>query len=229
MIQDHDRSENNPQADPQQPYETFIAKYENLARYNFVILTLPISLDVQRAVAEFSTSSGTPIFYLHCLGFYSHFTAQLPKVFPIVDTHPDPASTTDLRLLGPWSEISHFAREKMANLDSMDDEEHGHIPYVIILLHYLEEWKASHNGRPPVTYKEKSEFRETVRGAARTNNAEGGEENFDEAAAAVLKTVNFHAPGSAVMDVFNADECQRISQDVSEETFWCLLSLKLTI
>ena len=223
-MQHHSKGKNYSHTDPLQPYETFVANDENLSSYSFIILTLPISLDVQRVVSEFSTSSATPVFYLHCLGFYSHFTAQLPKAFPIVDTHPDPTSTTDLRLLEPWPEISHFAQEKMKSLDSMDDEEHGHIPYVIILLHYLEEWKASHKGQPPATYKEKSEFREMVRGAARTKNAEGGEENFEEAVAAVLKTVNFHTAGSAVKDVFNADECQRISEDVSDETGWTPLS-----
>ena len=100
-------------------------------------------------------------------------------------------------------------------MDSLDEEEHGHLPYLVLLLHYLEIWKTAHEGKPPVAYREKSEFRDMVRRGARTNNAEGGEENFDEAVGAVLKTVNPHAPSSAVKEVFDARECDELEPDVS--------------
>lgn len=100
------------------------------------------------------------------------------------------------------------------DLEKMDDEEHGHLSYVILLLHYLESWRDAHDAKPPQTYKEKTEFREMVRQGARTGNAEGGEENFDEAVGAVLKALNPHTPGSAVKEVFAAPECQNLTKDV---------------
>ena len=84
----------------------------------------------------------------------------------------------------------------------MDAHEHGHIPYVVLLLYYLRKWKDKH-GQFPTSYKDKKEFREFLSGSARTNNAEGGEENYDEAAAAVLKTVVAPTVSSAVKEVFD--------------------------
>ena len=120
----------------------------------------------------------------------------------------------DLRLLEPWPELSEYFHRKTKGLELMDNDEHGHIPYVILLLHYLELWKASHGTHPPETYKEKTEFREMVRRGARTGSAEGGEENFDEAVGAVLKTLSSHAPSRAVKEVLGAPECQDLNNHV---------------
>ncbi|MDI1486507.1 MAG: hypothetical protein OHK93_005738 [Ramalina farinacea] len=151
-------------------------------RYTLILLIGP-SPHVQQ-LSKYCSKTSIPLFYVHSLGFYSHFSIQLPHQFPIVDTHPDPASTQDLRLLNPWPELSDYAKEKTSNLDSLSDHDHGHIPYLLLLLHYLEEWKASHNDLPPQNYSEKKEFKDLVTAGARTSNPEGGEENYDEAAAA---------------------------------------------
>jgi amyloid beta precursor protein binding protein 1 len=95
-----------------------------------------------------------------------------------------------------------FARELTKDIDGLDNFEHGHLPYVVILLHYLEQWKAAHDGKYPATYKEKTEFRKMVQSAARTDNPEGGEENFEEAAAAVLKTLVPPSLPSGLKEVF---------------------------
>jgi len=102
----------------------------------------------------------------------------------------------------------------------MDHETHGHVPYVVLLLFYLERWKESHDGKPPQNYREKSDFRDTVRKAARTNNAEGGEENFDEAVGAVLKNLNMPELSSAVKEVFKASECQKVTAESAN--FWLI-------
>lgn len=133
---------------------------------------------------------------------------QLPEKFPVVDTHPDPASTQDLRLVNPWQDLLFFKDEQFGDLDSMNDHEHSHVPYVILLLHYLAEWKASHGGNPPASYSEKKEFKAIVEKGARTHNADGGEENFDEAAAAVLKSLNPPSISSGLREVFDDEECQ---------------------
>lgn len=154
------------------------------------------------------------MFYIHSIGFYSHFTVQLPPAFPIVDTHPDPVTTNDLRLLNPWPELLTLAEEKTAGLESMDQEQHGHVPYLLLLLHYLEQWKNEHNGNVPQNYNEKTAFRDLVRKGEQTNYAEGGEENYEEAIGAVLKTINPATVSSAVKEVFNAPECQNLTPTV---------------
>jgi amyloid beta precursor protein binding protein 1 len=164
--------------------------------------THPIRPEQLSRLEAYGEQHRTPLVAIHSAGFYSYFQINLPGAFPIVDTHPDETATTDLRLLTPWPELVAFAEELTKDIDGLDNFEHGHLPYVVILLHYLEQWKAAHDGKYPTTFKEKTELREIVKGAARTNNPEGGEENFDEAAAAVVKTVVRPSLPSGLKEVF---------------------------
>jgi len=160
-----------------------------------------------------------PVIHILSVGFYSSFSIQLPAVFPIVDTHPDPASTQDMRLLNPWPELSAIVPK---SLDALEDHDHGHVPYLLILLHYLETWKSSHDGKPPANYKEKSAFRDMVRSGTRTKNAEGGEENYDEAVAAVLKSLNPPSLNSGVREMFERDQCRTAGP--GSANFWIIAS-----
>jgi NEDD8-activating enzyme E1 regulatory subunit len=55
----------------------------------------------------------------------------------VVETHPE--DVVDLRLNEPWPELRRIVES--LNFEDMDDMEHGHIPYVLILLKFLEIWK----------------------------------------------------------------------------------------
>lgn len=145
----------------------------------------------------------------------------MPSEFPIVDTHPDPDSIQDLRLLAPWPELSAEV-SALGDLSVLSDHDHGHVPYVLLLLHYLEGWKKSHSGKYPDTFKEKTQFRDLVRAGARTSNAEGGEENFDEAAGAVLKTITPPAIGAGCREMFEVLDSSSVNQRASN--FWSIAS-----
>ena len=171
-------------------------------------------------ICQHAYRSSIPLFYIHCQGFFSHFSVQLPAQFPIVDTHPDPASTQDLRLLNPWPELLEFLEQKTVHLESLSDHDHGHVPYLLILLYFLQIWKASHDGRYPANYSEKKEFKALLESGARTNNSEGGEENYDEAAAAVLKSLNPPSVSSGLREVFVSDDCQNLKP--TSANFWVI-------
>ena len=171
-------------------------------------------------ICQHADKLSIPLFYIHCQGFFSHFSVQLPAQFPIVDTHPDPASTQDLRLLNPWPELAELLDKKTSNLDSLSDHDHGHVPYLLILLYFLKVWKASHDGQNPANYSEKKEFKALVERGARTKNSEGGEENFEEAAAAVLKSLNPPSISSGLREVFDADDCQNLKP--TSANFWMI-------
>ena len=171
-------------------------------------------------ICQYANNSSIPLFYIHCQGFFSHFSLQLPAQFPIVDTHPDPASTQDLRLLNPWPELLEFLEKKTGGLEALSDHDHGHVPYLLILLHFLNVWKALHDGQVPASYSEKKEFKALIQRAARTNNSEGGEENFEEAAAAVLKSLNPPSISSELRAVFEADDCQNLKP--TSANFWII-------
>lgn len=169
--------------------------------FTMIMYTLPIDPAHLAVLQSYGGKYLAPLVAIHSAGLYSYFRASLPGTFPIVDTHPDEASTTDLRLLSPWPELREFAAQ-MKDLDSMDNHEHGHIPYVVILLHYLQQWKDAH-GEYPKNYAEKTEFRKLVADGARRDNPEGGEENFDEAVAAVVKTIVPSSLPSSLKEVFD--------------------------
>lgn len=170
--------------------------------FTTILYSYPIHPDHLKVLHDYGNKNLTPIFAVHSVGLYSYFRISLPGSFPVVDTHPDETATTDLRLLSPWPELLEFSADMTKDIDTMDNHDHGHIPYVVILLYYLEKWKETH-GSFPTTYSEKTQFRKMVASGARTDNPEGGEENYDEAVAAVVKTVVPSRLPSSLKEVFD--------------------------
>lgn len=195
-----------------EPLEEFVTK--DFTPYTLILVAAPVDPDMLSTIQVKAQEMGIPVFYMHCVGYYSHFSLQLPSAFPIVDTHPDPIATTDLRLTKPWPALSEFAKEKAADMNNMKPEDKAHIPYVALLLHYLEEWRAVHDGKIPDTYKEKTAFRDMVR------RGSPDEENFDEACAAVLKSLNPPTPSSTVRDILSAPEAQNLTP--TSPSFWVI-------
>lgn len=164
-----------------------------------MVLILPAAESHVSLVKAYSDEHQIPYITVHSTGFYSYFRVHFPGNFPIVDTHPDETATTDLRLLSPWPELSEFAAKSTRDLEQLNDHEHGHVPYICLLLHYLAKWKKE-NSSYPTTYKEKTAFRSMVAAGARSA---GGEENYDEAVAAVLKTLLPPTLSSSVRAIFD--------------------------
>lgn len=192
---------------------------EHSPTFTTILYTCPIHPDDLKLVEGYAQEHKTPVIAVHSAGLYSYFRISLPGAFPIVDTHPDVTATTDLRLLAPWPELLDFSKGMTENIESLSDHDHGHLPYVVILLHYLDQWKETHNGAYPSTYKEKAEFRKMVADATRRSNAEGGEENFDEAVAAVMVTVTPPSLPSGLKEVFEYGHSGQVKQKTG---FWLI-------
>ncbi|KAK0120591.1 hypothetical protein ONS96_010795 [Cadophora gregata f. sp. sojae] len=186
-------------------------------KYTIILYTNPIEPEALEAAQSYALEHKVPLISIHSAGFYSYFRTFLPGSFPIVDTHPDSTVTTDLRLLTPWDELSNFAADLTKDIDSQSANEHGHIPWIALILHFLARWKEDH-GSLPSTYKDKTAFRKLVADATRTDNPEGGEENFEEAVAAVLKTVSAPTLSSAVREVFD----HKPNELESTSSFWII-------
>ncbi|KAF2720613.1 hypothetical protein K431DRAFT_285713 [Polychaeton citri CBS 116435] len=178
-----------------EPLESFVTRKDSLLPYTLILVAAPIDPSLLDVIQNHAQEVAVPTFYMHSVGFYAHCSVCLPSDFPIVDTHPDPETTSDLRLLSPWPALLEFAKEMAQDVDLMPAEQKAHVPYICLLLHYLDRWKSEHNGQPPQNYKEKTEFRDVVRAG------DFNEENFDEAVAAVLKSLNPPTPPSTVRDI----------------------------
>lgn len=170
--------------------------------FTLVLYTTPIEDELLKTVKSYCQTHKVPLVSINSLGFYSYFNITYNGNFPIVDTHPDSTAITDLRLLSPWPELTKFAQELTVDINNLTAHKHGHIPYIALLLHYLEEWKAENSGSVPQSYADKVKFRKAVAAGARTDSPEGAEENYDEATAAVLKTISLPSLPSSVREVF---------------------------
>ncbi|XWW95696.1 hypothetical protein V2A60_003663 [Cordyceps javanica] len=201
---------------PKSPGESDLkAVLSNATPYTIILYTLPLPSETIQTLEEYSLLHRIPLVAMRSVGFYGYFRIALTSVFPVVDTHPDETSTADLRLLTPWPELSQFAQELTRDLDGLDDHLHGHVPLVAILLHYLETWKRNHDGALPTAYSDKIAFRNLVSDGMRRNNAEGGEENFEEAVGAVMKHVTPQSLPSSLREVFEYDDSNK-----TKSSFW---------
>ena len=63
---------------------------------------------------------------------------------------------------------------------TLDNQQHAHVPYPLILVKQAQKWKATHNGALPTTFADKQEFQATIKAAARNWD---NELNFQEAVA----------------------------------------------
>ncbi|KAI0854181.1 hypothetical protein F5Y00DRAFT_222469 [Daldinia vernicosa] len=192
---------------------------ESSPTFTLIMYTNPIKKELLSIMKSYASQHKTPLVAIHSAGFYSYFRISLPGTFPIVDTHPEVEKTTDLRLLNPWPELIEFSRDMTKDIDALDDHEHGHLPYVVILLHYLEEWRQSHNGQNPTSYNDKTAFNKFVLSKARTNNPEGGEENFQEAATAINKNIKAPELEPGVQEIFNHQVANEIER---QSSFWVI-------
>ncbi|KAL9109167.1 MAG: hypothetical protein Q9227_006092 [Pyrenula ochraceoflavens] len=185
-----------------------------LSPFNLVLLCGPVP-DAGWQICDYAKDKQIPLVYVYSLGFYSTFSVQLPDDFPIVDTHPEPESTQDLRILAPWPDLLALVPDE---IESLSDHDYGHVPYIILLLYYLRRWKDTHQNNPPSNFKEKVQFRDLINSAARRTSGDGSE-NFDEAAAAVLKTLNPSELPSSLKEVF-----ARSAKPPSKSSFWIIAS-----
>lgn len=197
--------------DHDQPHLDLRDLFDSSDAFTVILYTLPLKADQIDLITAYTREHRIPLIAVHSVGFYSYFSTRLPGTLPVVETHPEEAANADLRLLSPWPELAAFATDMTRDIDSLDDHDHGHLPLVVILLHYLSVWRKSHGDANPTSYKDKLAFRALVAEAMRKNNAEGGEENFEEAAAAVMKLVTSHPLPSSLRQVFDHREQLEVS------------------
>lgn len=114
----------------------------------------------------------------------THFRPPLQNCVPevcIIESRPD-NEVHDLRLGNAWPDLKSVVMS--IDLASLDETEHSHVPYAVILIKAAEHWKDRHQGNLPKGSKENSEFKDLVRSWQRSiDGCPMPEENFAEAVA----------------------------------------------
>ena len=65
----------------------------------------------------------------------------------IIESKPE-AIITDLRLSEPFETLKEYVNG-FKTLSEMENIEHCHVPYVVLLMILMSEWKEKHNGHLP--------------------------------------------------------------------------------
>ncbi|PFX26195.1 NEDD8-activating enzyme E1 regulatory subunit-like [Stylophora pistillata] len=163
-------------------------------------------------------SSNIPLLVCHSYGFIGCMRIVLQE-HCVVESHPD-STHPDLRLDRPFPGLVQYV--DALDLNTMTKQEHGHTPYVVLLLKYLNKWKAEHKDRAPQNYKEKDMFKQTIRGGILVNKdgIPEEEENFDEAIRAVNTALVPTRIPCEVSKIFADDFCSNFTE--SRSSFWIL-------
>ncbi|CDO73930.1 hypothetical protein BN946_scf185016.g87 [Trametes cinnabarina] len=135
-----------------------------------------------------SSPDGPPLVAVRSAGFLSEFHIQYHE-------HCD--SAPSLRITRPFPALLEWARG--LDLQNMDPTTHGHIPFVVILVKLVDEWRQSHDGNLPKTAEEKREFKSNILAL----KIKPDEENFDEAEAQAWRVWSEPAVPSDVQSLFS--------------------------
>ncbi|KAI5970291.1 hypothetical protein CANMA_000643 [Candida margitis] len=115
-----------------------------------------------------------PLLVVNTVGFYGSLNL-IANESTVIETH-DPSKLFDLRIDKPWPELQQYADS--FRMDELNDQDHAHVPYIVIFIKALQFWKTTHNGEPPSTYNEKKSFKNLIESMSRNINLET---NFIEA------------------------------------------------
>ncbi|CAO3651484.1 unnamed protein product [Mucor hiemalis] len=145
-------------------------------------------------------------------GLVGLFNIQAPE-HTVIETHPENA--TDLRLSTPFQQLSDYV--KAYDLDGLDQTDHGQVPFVVVLLKYVEKWKEEDVSiQLPLSYKQRKELESKIRADKKTPD----EENFDEAIANAWRLGSAENITDEVRQIFEDPSCQ--SAHSGSPYFWIL-------
>lgn len=137
------------------------------------------------------------------------------KSYKFIETHSE--KILDLRLLDPWEEL--VAYSDSIKLEELELQQHSQIPFLIIQLKAMQEYKKQHNGEFPRAYSDRKVYKAIIQDWKKSYD----ELNFDEALTNSNKIFNFQKIPGDLQKIF---DCLNEDFD-SNDKFWLLVrSLK---
>ncbi|KAL1560826.1 NEDD8-activating enzyme E1 regulatory subunit axr1 [Salvia divinorum] len=136
------------------------------------------------------------------------------KEHTVIESKPD-HFLDDLRLNNPWPELRSYAES--IDLDTADPVAHKHIPYVIILIKMVEDWRITHNGQLPSTREEKKVFKDLIK----AKKIASDEDNYKEAMEASFKVFTPQGISPSLQQIID-DSCAEVNSNSSD--FWVMVA-----
>ncbi|KAL0570651.1 hypothetical protein V5O48_011318 [Marasmius crinis-equi] len=163
-----------------------------------------------------SDTLNPPLIVVNSAGFLAEFSIQFHE-HPIIESHTE--TTPSLRIDKAFPALFDYSTK--LDFEKLDPTDHGHVPYVIILVHLLDKWKKEHGGNPPKTYDEKKAFKASILALKKKID----EENFDEAEAQAYRCWTETTVPSDIAKLFDEPKLGELTPD-TPHFFHLLYALK---
>lgn len=155
-----------------------------------------------------------PLMIADTVGFYAYLRIVY-REHTVIETHPE--SLVELRLDKPWKELRDYTDS--FNLETLSASDLAHVPYVVLLLIHINNWKKHHNGNLPKTLDEKRAFKQQISDSKGTDDPE----NFDEAVASVWRLATPSGiPSYKTNELLEHPQVANLSP--SSDSFWILVA-----
>jgi len=195
------------------PSQLILQEPNFFKQFTVVVANNMVEKDV-RQLAAICWSSNVALVVLRSWGLIGYIRVCVPE-HTIVESKPD-NPPDDLRLSQPFPELANYAAS--FQMDKMDSSQHSHTPFVVILLQYLEKWKAEHGGKLPEAYAEKKAFKDGILKCQRKTD----EENFGEAFKSAHKAYAPISIPTFTQAVLNDQKAANPTAD--SDKFWIMAS-----
>lgn len=198
----------------QEDIEILLQKPEFWANFNVVVVSEQLPSLALQALKQLLWEKGIPLLVVSTCGFYATLHI-INKETTVVETH-DPSRLYDLRVDCPWPELEKYADSFV--LEDLDDTEHAHVPYLVIFIKALREWKRRHGGTAPLNYADKKQFRtDYVEGMSRDIRVEI---NFMEASHSIHRALQVTAVPDSIQKLFHNSIIYDSSLSLRTPPFW---------
>jgi len=164
-------------------------------------------------LAHVCWENNIPLVVSRAYGLLGYLRIAVPE-HKIIEPKYDPA-VEDLRLANPWAELEEFSHS--IKFEEIKDEYFGHVPFPVIILQKLAEWKSKNNGKAPSTSAERNILKAEILKLKRKADLT---ENLDEATKILFKAVKVQEIPQDTLAILNDPKTANLTDKT--HNFWIL-------
>lgn len=153
-----------------------------------------------------------PLLFCRAYGMVGYMRLQFTDR-AIIESRPE-NEFHDLRLDRPFPALKAYSDS--VRLETLTDTEHAHVPFVVLLLKYLDSWKMQNGGEIPKNMKEKNILKDEMSKGMRKND----EENFEEAVRAVNRSISKTTIPGEIRAILEDPLCVELNPE--SKSFWIM-------
>ncbi|KAF7760205.1 hypothetical protein Agabi119p4_10881 [Agaricus bisporus var. burnettii] len=204
-------------ADTRSVEDLLAAGKSELFKYTLVIAhNLPQSQLETLSQLLWEDEDAPPLVVVRSAGFLAEFFIQQHE-HTVIESHSD--DRPSLRIDKPFPALLQYAQS--LDLEALDPTEHGHVPYVYILIKAMEKWNQEHDGISPRGTVERNAYKDFVLQMKHKSD----EENFDEAASQAYRSFLETKVPSEIAQLFDDPKLQTLDA-MSPPFFHLVAALK---